>query len=327
MILDRLPSGLRHPSRFVTSRPRPDHGHVYKPEPTVTFSRERPTSVNGSPSKSARHPEPWDASGVKPTSKYILAFDSPREEPPKAELVKRIRKQVADSDPIAQRRAQSDRPQIRQSDPKSKRRVAEVESKVKSTWEPTVNGISPATVREARRPSSSQVKKPPQAKTISEPTSPVQPSSSANTGRSSENGHTPKPVSQSTPKDRSESESFQAKPPPPLAVKQRRSITRRKIDLFSSTSCSRRIRRRKGFQAKSQRSKYTLCRSTTDFLFFSAASQNGDVHEKQPTSVPSEPKGNDRVSRVPLQRISVSSSVTFGKERSGGICRRGRRRE
>lgn len=256
MCLDRSPSGLRHPAPFLTSRSRHDHGRVYESEPfresAVTFSRHSPANShrrsngNGahhSPPKSARHPAPWDASGVKPPGKHILAFDSPREPSPKADLVKRIRKHVTDgteSDQISQRRAHSDRPQIRQSDPKLKRRVAETESKVKSAWEPTVNGIKPETVREHRRPSSSQVKKPAvrtplKERTVSEPTSPVQPSTTANTGRSSVNDLRTNPISQSTPKEQSTADFFegdspapdQAKkpekpsPPPPPAVKQR----------------------------------------------------------------------------------------------------------
>ena len=268
--LDRLPSSLRHPAPFLTSRSRHDHGRAYEPEqfrePAITFSRHSPanshrrSNVNGaqhSPSKSARHPAPWDASGVKPPSKHILAFDSPRESSPKADLVKRIRKHVTDgteSDQVSQRRAHSDRPQIRQSDPKLKRRVAETESKVKSAWEPTVNGIRPETDREHRRPSSSQVKKPtmrtpPKERTLSEPTSPVQPSTRTNTDRSSVKHLPAKPVFQSPPKEPSTTDFFEGdspipdqakkpeKPrsPPPPAVKQRMFNIRSPVLTFISS--------------------------------------------------------------------------------------------
>lgn len=106
----------------------------------------------------------------------------------------------AESEPIPQRKASSDRVTIRSDDPKFKKRIANAESKVKSAWEPSVTSLTRSNVKDFKPPKS-KVKSDP-----SEPTAPTKkvpptPTTATNTGRSSINDVPSKPIFESTPRN------------------------------------------------------------------------------------------------------------------------------
>ncbi|CAF1104961.1 unnamed protein product [Rotaria sordida] len=136
-----IPSSKSKSSRQETSRNSADvthkrrHSRTYDPHNESSSSRTRkpiwhPPSKTIS-EKSPKYFEPTLKSKYDvPTGKHIT--------------------DGTESEPISQRKTLSDRTKIRNGDSNLKKHITNADSKVKSAWEPTVDGLSKSTVKEPK---------------------------------------------------------------------------------------------------------------------------------------------------------------------------------
>lgn len=198
IVLDRPSSGTRHQSPYLNPRIR-----TRQPDDSFSSNAHSPKSAD----------RIWH-----PPSRKI-----PHEPPKHYKPVVGPDHDETQSEPRSERRTHPERTKIRTTDPKMKKRLSEAESKIKSTWQPTVNGISRPSGKESK-PSTPVPKR---KSIVSEPTTPTEPvvtnPSPPESDRSSLNNAPRKPKDRSTPKNQTDANKndetvedlFDSQPPTP----------------------------------------------------------------------------------------------------------------
>ncbi|CAF2915067.1 unnamed protein product [Rotaria sp. Silwood2] len=211
---ERPSSSSRHQSSAVTYRTHPDSAPSYASDEyqESNGSPKQPKFIDShipsSKSKSSLHKTSRNPADVTHKTKHIRTYDPHNESssssrtrkpiwhPPsktvstkspkysevllKPEYDVSTEKRIIDgteSEPVSQRKTLSNRTKIRNGDSNLKKRIANADSKVKSTWEPTVNGLSKSTVKEPK------------------------PSATTNTDQNSLNNESTKPIIEPTSKN------------------------------------------------------------------------------------------------------------------------------
>jgi len=219
---DSAPNPLRQSTISFSNTPP-----VWRPSGTIKHRKF--IGSHAPPSKpKPRPPEAtWNPAGVATKTKHFRAFDpvskslpaKPQEpvwNPPSKNSSKKhpryfepTLKPELTTVPVLQKKTIKTQSKIQGADPKLKTRIANVESKVKSVWEPTttLQEAKPPMVPRSIKPATTTTK--PKIKSVpSQPIVPVKntlppPPMSTDTGRSSLNDVPTKPMFQSTPRNQS----------------------------------------------------------------------------------------------------------------------------
>ena len=142
---ENKPIRVSRPSPPVTSRKRPDSAALDASDQFYqshdSFSDTPPVwRSNGSATTSRKERPAWQHSSktVPRTSpKYFSPTIKPDQDSPTR---RRVIEQI-ESDATSQQKP-SDRAKVRTDDPKQRKRIQNAESKVKTTWQPTVTGLT-----------------------------------------------------------------------------------------------------------------------------------------------------------------------------------------
>ena len=221
-ILERPSSSTQHRSPYlnphIRSDGRPVHGSTRSHQPNDSFS-----SNAHSPKHDDRiwHP-PSRKIPHKPPKHYEPTLGPDHDE--------------TQSEPRSERKPLPDQTKIRTTNPKMKKRIADAESKIKSTWQPTVIGIprssgkesKPSTPVPTKKTTTDTPRKPKEKPIVSEPTTPIKPVVTdprppPDSDRSSLSDVPTKPQDHSTPKNQTDTNKnndsvedlFDSEPPTP----------------------------------------------------------------------------------------------------------------
>ncbi len=140
----RQSNSAQHPSPPVSSRKRPESAALDASDQFYqshdSFSDTAPVwRSNGSANPSKKERPVWQHSS-KTIPRTPPKYFSPTVNPDNDSSTRRRVIEQIESDPMSQRKP-SDLAKVRTDDPKQRKRIQNAESKVKTTWQPTVTGF------------------------------------------------------------------------------------------------------------------------------------------------------------------------------------------